>query len=452
MKRYGNLYGLICSYENLVKAAEYARKGKARQKTVQTFFENFEENIRQLQEELSTHTFKTSEYSIFKIFEPKERIIYRLPFRDRIVHWAVMLVIEPIWINTFTRDTYACIKGRGIHALQRKLQGDLRVDPEGTEYCLKIDVKKFYPTIDHDILKSVIRRKIKDPELLALLDEIIGSVPDGAGVPIGNYLSQFFANLYLSELDHLLKESCRIKYYYRFADDIVVLGSDKEALRGILVFINHYLLSERNQRIKSNFQIFPVESRGIDFVGYVTRHEYALARKRNKKALCRKVTQYRKQGLSEEQIRLKTASRVGFMIHADTKHLLQTHNLKVVGMKKFSEIETGSGKMEGSKLHIDVILNRTIRLLNYEVGASKHNAEQCLTIQYEIEEDVPGEGGQSKKEWVKHITFTGSKALINQLDGTTPEDFPVEAKIIKQPIGDGGRKHFYKFVDPDPDN
>lgn len=117
-------------------------------------------------------------------------------------------------------------------------------------------------------------------------------------------------------------------------------------------------------------------------------------------------------------------------------------------MKKFSEIEQGSGKMEGTKLHIDQILNRKIRLQAFEVGASKHNAEQCLTIQYEIEEDVPVEGGQPKKEWIRHITFTGSKALINQLEGTVAEDFPVEAKIIKQPIGDG-RKHFYKFVDPE---
>lgn len=448
MKRYGNLYERVCSYENLVNAAENARKGKARQKTVQIFFDNFEENIQKLREELLTHTFKTSDYSVFTIFEPKERVIYRLPFRDRVIHWAIMLVVEPLWIKTFTRDTYSCIKNRGIHSLLKKLREDLGDDPEGTKYCLKIDVKKFYPTIDHEILKNVIRRKIKDPELLSLLDGVIGSVPDGAGVPIGNYLSQFFANLYLSELDHLIKEEHRVRCYYRFADDIVILGSDKETLRGLLVFINHYLVSERNQKIKANYQIFPVESRGIDFVGYVTRHDYVKARKKNKKALCRKVAQYRKQGLSEEQIRLKTASRVGFMIHADTKHLLQTLNL-TVGMKKFSEIEQGSGKMEGTKLHIDLILNRKIRLQAFEVGASKHNPEQCLTIQYEIEEDVPVEGGQPKKEWVKHITFTGSKALINQLEGTVQEDFPVEAKIIKQPIGDGGKKHFYKFVDPE---
>ncbi len=430
-------------------AAEFARKGKKRQRTVGTFFDNFEENINALREELMTHTFKTSEYSVFTVHEPKERVIYRLPFRDRVVHWAVMLVVEPIWVSTFTRDTYACIKGRGIHALLSKLRRDLHDDPEGTTYCLKIDVKKFYPSIDHGIMKEVIRRKIKDPELLTLLDGIIGSVPEGGGVPIGNYLSQFFANLYLSELDHIVKERLRVRHYYRFADDIVILGADKEALRGVLVFINHYLMAERRLSIKSNFQIFPVESRGIDFVGYITRHDYVLARKKNKQALCRKVAKYRKQGMDEEQIRLKTASRVGFMIHANTNHLLKSLNLNVVGMKKFSEIQTGSGKLEGSKLHIDRILDRTIRLQAYEVGKSKHNDDPCLTLQYDLEEEIPVEGGTPRREWVKHITFTGSKALIDQLDGTTPEDFPVEAKIIKQPIGHDGRKHFYKFVDPD---
>lgn len=447
MKRYGNLYGRVCSYDNLVEAAENARKGKGRQKTVQDFYSDFENNIRQLQEELLTRTFRTSEYNIFIIPKPKERVIYRLPFRDRIVHWAVMLVVEPIWMKTFTRDTYSCIKGRGIHAVQRKLVKDLRNDPDGTKYCLQIDVRKFYPTVDHCILKQVLRQKIKDPELLWLLDEIIDSVPDREGVPIGNYLSQFFANLYLSELDHLIKEECRAKYYYRYADDIVVLGHDKGWLRGVLVYINHYLNSERGMALKSNHQIFPVESRGIDFVGYVTFHTHVLARKRNKQALCRKVAQYRKKGLSEEQIRLKTASRVGFMIHADTKHLLNSLNL-VVGMKKFSEISKGRGKLDGSKLHVNDILDRKIRLLAFEVGASKHNTDPCLTIQYEIEEKTAVEGGEPKMEWVKHITFTGSKSLIKQLDGIEPDDFPVEAKLIKQSFGANGR-NFYKFIDPD---
>lgn len=447
MKRYGNLYERICSYDNLVQAAENAKKGKRKQHTVRRFFEDFENNIRELEEELKTHTFKTSEYSCFTVCEPKERLIYRLPFRDRVVHWAIMLVVEPIWCSYFTRDTYSCIKGRGIHSALAKLKEDLKEDPFGTSYCLKLDVKKFYPTIDHEILKQVIRKKIKDPELLALLDEIIDSVPTSDGVPIGNYLSQFFANLYLAELDHILKEELGVKYYYRYADDLVILGPDKNELRAVLVFINHYLREERKMEIKGNYQIYPVESRGIDFVGYVTYHTHSLARKRNKQGLCRKLAKLRKRGVPEEEIRLQVASRLGFMYHCDSKHLLKT--LNVVRMKKFSEIEKGRGKLEGSKLHIDTILNRSIRLLAYEVGQSKHNPDPCLTIQYEIEEAVPQEDGTSKTEWVKHITFTGSKALIKQLEGTVPEDYPVEAKIIKQAIGDGGRKHFYKLVDPD---
>jgi retron-type reverse transcriptase len=440
MKRFSNLYERICDYDNLVASSECARKGKGRQGTVKDFYKDFEANIRQLQQELITHTFKTSAYSIFTVYEPKERTIYRLPFRDRIVHWAIMLVVEPIWTKTFTRDTYSCITGRGIHAAFRKLKADLK-DVTGTQYCLKVDVRKFYPTIDHDILKGIIRKKIKDTALLELLDGIIDSVPPDEGVPIGNYLSQFFANLYLSEFDHLLKEHYKVKYYYRYADDIVVLDSSKERLHGLLVVMSDYLHTERNQCLKSNFQIFPVESRGIDFIGYVFYHTHVLARKKNKQALARQLHRLRKCDLSEREIMLKVASRVGFIQHANSKNLF--NKLNVVGMKKFSEIEKTRGKLEGLKLHIDAILNRPIRLLAFEVSPSKHNNEMCLTIQYEIEE-APPEGGETR--WEKHITFTGSKALIKQLEGIEPADLPVETKVIKQPIGDG-RKHFYKFTD-----
>lgn len=122
--------------------------------------------------------------------------------------------MEPIWVKIFTRDTYSCIKNRGIHALLQKLQSDLASDPEGTKYCLKLDIKKFYPSINHKILKQIIRKKIKDKNLLKLLDEIIDSAD---GVPIGNYLSQFFANLYLAYFDHWVKEELKVKYYYRYA-------------------------------------------------------------------------------------------------------------------------------------------------------------------------------------------------------------------------------------------
>lgn len=439
MKRFGNLYARICAYENLESAFYHASDGKHKRPEVQEFASDLEANLRRIEQQLRAHTYRTSDYEVFTKHEPKERIIYKLPFRDRVVHWAIMLVVEPIWVNNFTRDVYACVKGRGIHPCLRQLRQDLRHDPEGTAYCLKLDVRKFYPSISHEILKQVVRVKIKDPELLWLLDEIIDSAD---GVPIGNYLSQFFANLYLSELDHLIKERLKVRYYYRYADDIVLLAADKETLSGHLVFINHFLNCERALDMKRNYQIFPVESRGIDFVGYVTYHTHSLARKRNKQSLCRKVAEYRKKGLGDEEIRRKVASNLGFMQHCDSIHLLNT-----IGMKKFSEVQKQKGNFEGAKLKIDNILNRMLQLTGYQVGDSRYR-DTCLTLQFKIEEQVTMPDGTQGTEWVQHICFTGSQALVKQLKGVEidPTD-PPYCKIIKQDI-EGGR-FFYKIVDPD---
>lgn len=439
MKRFGNLYARVCAYENLEAAFYHASNGKRLRQEVQQFAADLEANLRQIEHELRAHTYHTSKYDVFTKYEPKERVIYKLPFRDRVVHWAIMLVIQPIWVSNFTRDVYACVKGKGIHPCLKKLRQDMEDDPEGTAFCLKLDVRKFYPSIDHDILKQVIRVKIKDPELLWLLDEIICSA---SGVPIGNYLSQFFANLYLSELDHLIKEQLKVRYYYRYADDIVLLAADKATLSGLLVFINHYLNTERALDIKRNYQIYPVESRGVDFVGYVTYHTHCLARKRNKKNLCRKVAAMRKRGLSDDEIRLKLASNLGFMQHCDSIHLLNT-----IGMKKFSEVQNKNGNFEGSKLKIDSILNRVLQLTGYQVGDSRYH-DTCLTLQFKIEEQVTQADGTQSTEWVQHICFTGSQALVKQLNGVEIDsNDPPFCKIIKQEI-EGGRC-FYKIIDPE---
>lgn len=398
MKRFGNLYARICSYDNLEQAFYRASAGKKKRREVREFASDMEANLRRIEHKLRTHTYRTGAYSVFIKHEPKKRVIYKLPFGDRVVHWAIMLVIQPIWVSNFTRDVYACVKGKGIHPCLRRLRRDLRDDPEGTAYCLKLDVRKFYPSIDHDLLKQVVRVKIKDPELLILLDEIIDSAP---GVPIGNYLSQFLANLYLSELDHLIKERLGVRYYYRYADDIVLLAADKAALSGHLVFINHYLNHERALDVKRNYQIYPVESRGVDFVGYVTRHDYCLARKRNKQNLCRRVAALRKKQVPDGVIRLKLASNLGFMQHCDSINLLNT-----IGMKKFSDVQKKRGNFEGAKLKIDSILNRTLQLTGYQVGDSRYR-DSCLTLQFRIEEQVTRPDGSSGVEWVQHICFTG---------------------------------------------
>ena len=452
MKRYGNLYARICDINNLRQAAHNAASGKRKRDEVTAFFANPEANLEQLHRELTEKRYRTSPYDVFIKYEGKRREIYKLPFRDRVVHWAIMQVLEPIWTPQFTADTHACIKGRGMHSLLRKLREDLRNDPEGTAYCLKLDVRKFYPSIDHDKMKAVVRRKIKDPDVLWLLDGIIDSAP---GVPIGNYISQYFANLYLSELDHLLKEVAGVRYYYRYADDMVLLAGDKPTLHGWLVLINDWLNEERHVTLKSNYQVFPVESRGIDFVGYMTYHTHCLARKKNKQGLCRELAKLRKAGVPEAEIMLLTASRAGFMQHCDSKHLF-----KILNMKKFSDlVPKTSGNLTGTKYHIDTILNREIHLTGYKLAKSRFNDDQSLTLQYSIEEPLTEKGsdgqsrpvidddGQPVKGWVEHITFTGSQALIRQLEGVEITE-PLRAKLIKQPI-DGGKRCFYKLVDPD---
>src|ERR1035437_6890249 len=174
MKRKGNLFESVCKLESLHLAYAKAKKGKSNTYGVRLFSKYLENNINQLYAELLAGTYKTSEYSIFTIYDPKERTVYRLPFRDRVVHHAIMNVLEPVWTSIFISNSYACIKGRGIHGVLNRLKRDLK-DVENTTYCLKMVIKKFYPTIDHEILKAIIRRKIKDTRLLRLLDEIVDS-------------------------------------------------------------------------------------------------------------------------------------------------------------------------------------------------------------------------------------------------------------------------------------
>lgn len=280
MKRYGNLYYKIYDIDNLLLADKIAQRGKKDKLDVIGFNKDRDVNILILHEILKNKLFKTSKYHVFTLHDPKERVIYKLPFfPDRILHHAIMNILEPIFVSTFTFDTYNCIKNRGIHKALYKLNCALE-DVQNTQYCLKLDIKKFYPNINHTILKRLLRKKFKDNDLLELLDEIIDSAP---GVPIGNYLSQYFANFYLSYFDHWLKEELKISYYFRYCDDLVILGKTKEELHIILHKIREYLSVNLDLRIKENYQIFKVSIRGIDFVGYKSFHTHILLRKSIKK-------------------------------------------------------------------------------------------------------------------------------------------------------------------------
>ncbi len=351
MKRINNLYHRIYAEENIELADNKARKCKRTRYGVKKHDENREWDNFILALTLKNEEYQTSEYTTYKVYEPKERTIFRLPYYpDRITHHAIMNIMEPIWTKIFTKDTYSCIKNRGIHTLVKQLQNDLRNDPEGTIYCAKMDIKKFYPSINHEILKDIIRKKLKDKSLLKLLDEIIDSAE---GVPIGNYLSQFFANLYMAYFDHWVKEELKVKYYYRYADDIVILSNNKSQLRSWILAIKIYLTNVLKLKLKDNYQIYPVKSRGVDFVGYVCYHDHTLLRKSIKLKLLGLVKAYKKKLISKKKLQLKLASYFGWMKYCDSKNLLkkiyQETNIQYSG---WNGIETNISHFKGKWIYV----------------------------------------------------------------------------------------------------
>lgn len=357
MKRLSNLFDKICTIENIEEADRKARKNKGIRYGILKHDLHPEKDNAELLESLLNGTYKTSEYSTFKIYEPKERLIYRLPYYpDRIVHHAIMNIMEPIWKSIFIKQTYSSIKNRGIHACAKDVRFALDNFPKETKYCLKLDIHKFYPSIDHEILKKIIRIKIKDNRLLKLLDDIIDSAP---GVPIGNYLSQFFANLYLAYFDHWVKETLRCKFYFRYADDIVIMGNDKGLLNLTLLNINYYLTTKLKLELKPNYQIFPVDSRGIDFVGYKFYHSHTLLRKSIKVKINRLLDRYEKGYIALSKLKINMQSYFGWLKYCNSKHFLQ---------KIEAQTRLCYSNFIGEEELISNTYNKNIRVIDIQLG------------------------------------------------------------------------------------
>lgn len=276
-------------------------------------------------------TYHTGKYKHFTIYEPKERQIAALSFEDRVVQHAIYNIIEPIFEKSFIYDSYACRKGFGV------ISGSLRatkfrraaVDSFKNQqiYCLKGDVRKYFYSIDHLVLKKLIRKKIKCKDTLKLLDEIIDSSGDLVGIPIGNLTSQLFANIYLNELDHYVKEVLKLKYYIRYMDDFIILHPDKKYLEEILIKIRQYLVSELKLNLNSKTQIFLVNRRAIDFLGYVVFYDYRLLRKGNVKRTKRKFKKFQKlyynYAINLNNIRPSIVSWLGHVKWADSFQLVK---------------------------------------------------------------------------------------------------------------------------------
>ena len=215
MKRYKNLWDKFVSMENLNLAAKKAVKSKKNKKLVKYFLKHQEELLRKLQDDLMTGRFRTSEYVVRTIYEPKKRNIYILPlYPDHVVHHAIINVVGPIWQAGFVKDSFACIPGRGLHSASSHVMRFVRK----YKYVLQCDVRKFYPSINHEIMFDIIKRKICDDRLLNVLRDVIYSVGGETNLPIGNLTSQWMGNVYLNKMDHFIKEVLRCHAYVRYCD------------------------------------------------------------------------------------------------------------------------------------------------------------------------------------------------------------------------------------------
>ena len=271
MKRANRLFENICDIQNLHEAFYKASKSKRLSAEVMIFNKNYEQNLENLRCSLTEGSYRHGKYRQFTIIDPKERIISAAPFADRIVHHAVINVLEPVFERQFIFHTYACRVGKGTHAAARYAFKKAK----SCKYFLKLDVRKYFDSIDHSVLKHFLRRIIKDPRCLVLLFGIIDTycvnqnelnVSDKKGLPIGNLTSQFFANLYLSALDHFVLEQLKPCGYVRYMDDIVVFENSKENLKSIFAAIQDF--SSANLKLSLKTPVFGLCKNGVPFLGW----------------------------------------------------------------------------------------------------------------------------------------------------------------------------------------
>lgn len=322
MKSYGgNLFESIVEKDNFKVAQQLSRQGKSRRKEIQIFESNLDENLKEIRQLVINKKFHTAKYRSKKIYEPKERIIYILPYApDRIVQHAIMNILVPYMEKMFITDSFACITGRGqTRASLRTMEAVRR-----NKYCLKCDIHHFYPSINQNILSEMYHRKFRDKDFLYLMDDIIFSFPGGYNCPIGNYTSQWNGNFYLTPLDTFCKHELRIRDYIRYCDDFLLFSDDKAYLhdcrKRIEDFIGKYELTY------SKADVFSVKQ-GIDFCGYRHFDNYILLRKSTAKKEIKRLKElpgeFESGLITKDKMRSTIDSIMGWQKHANT------HNLQI---------------------------------------------------------------------------------------------------------------------------
>ncbi len=269
-------------------------KGKRNRKDVQEFSLNIMDNIFSLHSDLINHTYKHSGYQAFKINDTKPRDIYKAEVKDRLLHHAIYQILYPFFDKTFINDSYSCRLNKGTHKAVNRLDYYLRKASQNnihTCYVLKCDIKKFFASIDHNVLLNILAEYIPDKDILWLLREIIISfnTRPNTGLPLGNLTSQLFVNIYMNKLDQFMKHKLKTKYYIRYADDFVIIDSNQEYLNSLMDPIGSFLNINLNLKLHPQKTEIRKFDQGIDFLGYVVLPHYLVLRTKTKNRMFKKI-------------------------------------------------------------------------------------------------------------------------------------------------------------------
>lgn len=349
--------------------------------------------------------------------------------KNSIAVHAIMSVVDKHLKKRFIRTTSASIKNRGMHDLMKYIRRDIQKDPEGTRFCYKFDISKFYESVNQDFVMYSVHRVFKDKKLIAMLDNFVRIIPQG--ISIGLRSSQGLGNLLLSVyLDHYLKDRYGVRHFYRYCDDGVVLGKSKAELWEIRDAV-HEQLEQINLKIKANERVFPVDE-GIDFLGYVIYPDHVLLRKRIKQKFARKMHEVK----SKKRRRVLIASFYGMAKHADC--IMLFNKLTGKEMKSFKDLnvaykpEDGKKRFAGAVVSIRELVNLPIVVKDFEVGVKTSQGEDRCVVSIE-------HNGEPKK------FFTNSEEMKNILQQVSemPDGFPFETTIKAETFGKGRTKYIF---------
>lgn len=309
----------IADYDNIQSAFIKSCRGKQAKVEVLEFRKNYDGNISNIRKSLLSGDIQVGNYNYFKIFDPKERLICAASFRERVIHHAIINVCHQYFERTLIYDTYATRIGKGVY----KALDKAKIAASKCQYVVKLDYRKYFDSIDHDVLKEKLARLFKDKELLTLFYKIIDSycVAEGKGVPIGNLTSQYFANYYLSSLDHKMKEDLRVPVYLRYMDDILMMDNDKSQLKNYVRILQGY--SEQELKLQLKEPIYCNSQKGVQFLGYIVTPYRLLLNGRSKKRFREKMNYYsdcfEQEIISEEEYQQHLLPLLAFTSYANNK-------------------------------------------------------------------------------------------------------------------------------------